>query len=106
MRSLAFAVLLGLTPLIPVVSATHPPGWKFEVAGHSGIVAIESTFITPNLAVLFDRAVLAPLTIDGHSAWGALWNIDTNTVSPLRLVSDAFCGSGGFLSNGTLVRYF
>ncbi|KDR72992.1 hypothetical protein GALMADRAFT_158624 [Galerina marginata CBS 339.88] len=41
--------------------------------------------------------------IDGHSAWGALWNLKTNTASPLRLVTDTFCATGGFLSNGTMV---
>ncbi|KAJ6615474.1 glyoxal oxidase precursor [Mycena sp. CBHHK59/15] len=41
--------------------------------------------------------------INGHSAWGGLWNLETNTVTALDVVSDTFCASGGLLSNGTMV---
>ncbi|KAF8964984.1 hypothetical protein BDZ97DRAFT_1904260 [Flammula alnicola] len=44
-----------------------------------------------------------PLVINNASARGALWNLETNTASPLRVISDTFCASGGFLSNGTMV---
>lgn len=78
-------------------------GWHFVQNGTSGVIALESTIISDTLALFFDRGTDAPLQIDGHSAWGALWNLETNTASPLRLVSDTLCASGGFLSNGTLV---
>ncbi|KNZ74338.1 hypothetical protein J132_07195 [Termitomyces sp. J132] len=52
---------------------------------------------------MFDRPQNDPLQLNGFSVWGAFWHFETNTVSPVSLISDSFCGSGGFLSNGTMV---
>lgn len=95
------AVFLAIS--VSPLSGLAQPSWKFVQNGTSGMVALESIFINPNLAVIFDRATNGPLQIDGHAAWGALWNMKTNQPTPLRLISDAFCGTAGFLSNGTLV---
>ncbi|KAJ6470090.1 glyoxal oxidase N-terminus-domain-containing protein [Mycena vitilis] len=85
-------------------AAPSAPQWKFTEVGNSGIVALESIVVSPTLAVFFDRASNDPLrTPDGKVAWGALWNMETNTVKPLKLVSDSFCASGALLSNGTMV---
>ncbi|KAF9449109.1 copper radical oxidase, partial [Macrolepiota fuliginosa MF-IS2] len=59
--------------------------------------------ISDTLAIFYDRATSDPLQIDGHTAWGAFWNLETNTASPIRLVSDSFCASGSYLSNGTMI---
>lgn len=77
--------------------------WNFVQNGTTGIVALEAIVVSPTLAVLFDRAQNDPLQINGHGAWGALWNFETNTATPLDLLSDSFCASGGILSNGTMV---
>jgi hypothetical protein len=79
-------------------------GWNFVQNGTTGIVALESIIVSDTLAIFFDRAANDPLQINGHSAWGALWNLETNTASPLNPVTDSFCGSGTMLSNGTMVR--
>lgn len=80
-------------------------GWHFVQNGTSGVIALEAMIVSDTLAVFFNSAVDDPLQIDGHPAWGALWNMETNTASPLRLVSDSFCASGSFLSNGTMVGF-
>jgi hypothetical protein len=96
-------------PLVPLVvgatSAAAASGWEFVQNGTSGIIALEVMVVSPTLAIFFDRASNDPLMIDGHAAWGALWNFETNTASPLRVLSDTFCGSGAFLSNGTMVLF-
>jgi hypothetical protein len=75
--------------------------------GNSGIVALEAIIVSPTLAVFFDRATNDPLTTaDGKVAWGALWNLETNTATPLKLITDSFCASGALLSNGTMVGFF
>lgn len=98
-----------LAVLIAVCSATAAPTptpeWKFNLVGAPGIVAIELMVISENLVAFFDRATNNPLQIDNHTAWGALWNTDTNTAIPLDLASDTFCATGGWLSNGTMVRF-
>ncbi|KAF7768273.1 CAZyme family AA5 [Agaricus bisporus var. burnettii] len=82
---------------------TEGKGWHFVQNGTTGIVALESIIVSDTLAIFFDRATNDPLEIDGHPAWGALYNLETNTASPLNVTTDAFCGSGSFLSNGTMV---
>ena len=80
-------------------------GWHFVQNGTSGIVALESIIVSDNLAIFFDRATNDPLQVNGHTAWGSLYNLETNTASPLDLITDSFCASGGFLSNGTMVIF-
>ncbi|KAJ7174593.1 glyoxal oxidase N-terminus-domain-containing protein [Mycena filopes] len=78
-------------------------GWQFVQNGTSGILALEAIIVSPTLAVFFDFAATgAPLQINNHSAWGALWNLETNEATALDVVSDTFCASGGLLSNGTM----
>ena len=100
---------LSLFSLVPffahLASAlTEAPAWRFNLkAESSGIVALESVIVNPNLALFFDRASDDPLQINGHPAWGALFNLQTAEVSPLNVVTNSFCASGAFLSNGTMV---
>lgn len=78
--------------------------WHFVQNGTSGVLALETIFISQTLALFFNSASQDPLMIDGHSAWGALWNIETNKPTAIRVRSDSFCASGAMLSNGTMVR--
>lgn len=99
MRSL---LSFSLLPLL-VTAAPSPQGWHFVQNGTTGIIPIEAIVVSPTLAILFDRVQGDPLQINEHTAWGALWNFETNTATPLDVVSDTWCGSGGLLSNGTMV---
>ncbi|KAG6817321.1 hypothetical protein H0H87_010338 [Tephrocybe sp. NHM501043] len=101
MHSLLFLSLLSAAS--PILAAPAPAEWTFVQNGTTGIVVIEAIVVSPTLAITFDRAQNDPLQLNGVGAWGALWNFETNTAMPLSLVSDSFCGSGGFLSNGTMV---
>ncbi|KAJ7512721.1 glyoxal oxidase N-terminus-domain-containing protein [Mycena galericulata] len=95
--SLAYLLLSG-------AAETAAPAWQFVEKGLSGIVALEAIVVSPTLVVMFDRATNDPLhTPDGKVAWGQLWNLETNKVTALKLVSDSFCASGAILSNGTMV---
>ncbi len=78
-------------------------GWHFVQNGTSGILALEAIVVSPTLAIFFDRATNDPMEINGHPAWGAVWNFETNTATALDVVSDSFCASGSILSNGTMV---
>ncbi|KAF8528732.1 glyoxal oxidase precursor [Gautieria morchelliformis] len=93
---------ISLFSLLGVVAGAGA-GWHFVQNGTSGVVALETIVVSPTLAIIFDKASNDPLMVNGHAAWGALWNFETNTASPLDVVSDSFCASGGFLSNGSMV---
>ncbi|KAF7325737.1 hypothetical protein MKEN_00424100 [Mycena kentingensis (nom. inval.)] len=95
---------LGLSLYLSTVAA-HIFNWTLVQNGTSGIVAIELVPVSPTLMLMFDRtdegnALLLP---DGTPAWAALWNLDTNTPTALSTLTDTFCASAGFISNGTLV---
>ncbi|KAJ7174592.1 glyoxal oxidase N-terminus-domain-containing protein [Mycena filopes] len=85
-------------------------GWQFVQNGTSGILALEAIIVSPTLAVFFDFAATgAPLQINNHSAWGALWNLETNEATALDVVSDTFCASGGLLEqrdDGQQTRWY
>ena len=89
--------------LLAAAASAAAAGWEFVEVGQSGVIALEVIIVSPTLAIFFDRATNDPLMIDGHAAWGALWNLETNKASALNLVTDTFCASGAFLSNGTMV---
>ncbi|KAH9854783.1 glyoxal oxidase precursor [Lenzites betulinus] len=86
------------------VASPSVPGWRFDLkAQRSGIVALEAIVVSPTLVLFFDRASDDPLQINNHSAWGALWNLESSTVRPLDVFSNSFCGSGALISNGSMV---
>ncbi|EJD50467.1 glyoxal oxidase precursor [Auricularia subglabra TFB-10046 SS5] len=101
MKALLFVVLgFALTSL----SAPSLPQWRFDLKeATSGIVALEAIVVSPTLVIFFDRASDDPLQINNHSAWGALWNLETSTVQPLDVLTNSFCASGALLSNGSMV---
>ena len=90
---------------VPISSAASAsPRWSFELLNHnSGIVVQQSVVVSPTLVLLFDRASDDPLQINGHSAWGALWNLETHAVTALDVVTNSWCAGGALLSNGTMV---
>ncbi|KAJ7359136.1 glyoxal oxidase N-terminus-domain-containing protein [Mycena albidolilacea] len=95
--SLAYLLFLG-------AASPAAPSWKFVLKGTSGIVGLEAIVVSPTLVVMFDRAANDPLhTPDGKVAWAALWNLETNKATPLKLLTDSFCASGALISNGTMV---
>lgn len=88
------------------IAATEA-SWSFELQNTtSGVLALESIVVSPTLAIFFDRATDDPLQINNHSAWGALWDLETSTVQPLDLITNSFCASGALLSNGTMVCHY
>ncbi|KAF8606041.1 hypothetical protein BDV93DRAFT_438131 [Ceratobasidium sp. AG-I] len=63
--------------------------------------------VTTNDTVLvIDRKENNPLLkTNGKPAWGAVWNLNSNTPRPLNIITHSFCSSGNFLSNGTLANF-
>ena len=102
MKFPTLSLILSIVPLVGTVSSE--PGWRFNLKNQtSGIVALESIVVSPTLALFFDRASDDPLQINGHSAWGALWNLESNNVTALNVITNSFCAAGAMLSNGTMV---
>ncbi|KAF5352218.1 hypothetical protein D9758_009233 [Tetrapyrgos nigripes] len=93
-----------LASAIPsTISQSEGLGWHFVQNGSTQLTALEAIVVSPTLLVVFDRVLGDPLQINGHQAWGALWNTETNNVTAIDVVTDTFCATGGILSNGTML---
>ncbi|KAJ7185690.1 glyoxal oxidase precursor [Mycena filopes] len=99
--------MLSLLPLLLTLGAAAAQRtiqWTFVQNGTSGVIPVELITISPTHMLLYDRADGNPLLLpDGTKAWAALWDLQTNTPTPLDTITDTFCAGGAFISNGTLV---
>lgn len=78
--------------------------WSLSTEGETGVHAMQLSIISATQAIIIDKVEHNPLTIRGHPAWGALYDLRTNKARPLDLHSNSFCAGGSFLSNGSLVN--
>ena len=85
---------------------TVPHGWTLVQKGTTGVNAMQLAIVSATHALIMDKVEHNPLTVNdkGHPAWGALFNLNTCAVTPLRVQSNSFCAGGAFLGNGTLVN--
>jgi hypothetical protein len=85
--------------------ATLPlPEWSLVQKGTTGVHAMQLAIISSTHALIVDKVQHNPLTISGHPAWAALYNLETHAVKPLAMESNSFCAGGTFLGNGTLIN--
>lgn len=95
----------GVQPFLAAQMATLPsPGWTLVQKGTTGVHAMQLAIISPTHALIVDKVEHNPLTISGHPAWAALYNLQTHAVKPLAMESNSFCAGGTFLGNGTLIN--
>ncbi|KAG1754392.1 putative copper radical oxidase [Suillus lakei] len=113
----AFVVTEGHTTLPLTLDLSNPatqPGqiqtfasqtqWTLEQKGVTGVSAMQLTVISDTHALIIDKVEHNPVSIGGHPAWAALFNLRTYAVRPLKVESNSFCAGGTFLSNGTLIN--
>ncbi|KAI0261380.1 glyoxal oxidase N-terminus-domain-containing protein [Gloeopeniophorella convolvens] len=94
-------------PTTAAQGATPPSsgGWELVQKGTTGVNAMQLAIISPSHALIMDKVEHNPLTTDKkRPAWGALYNLETHTLTPLHVKSNSFCAGGTFLGNGTLVN--
>lgn len=73
----------------------------YQVVGNS-VVAAQQLFLGDDHQVyIIDKAENNPTQINGHAAWAAVYDLDTNTATPLEVITNTFCACGGLLGNGT-----
>ncbi|TCD66011.1 hypothetical protein EIP91_001911 [Steccherinum ochraceum] len=85
-------------------AGTAQQPWNLEQVGSTGVHAMQLAVISNSHAIIIDKVEHNPLTISGHPAWGALYNLNTHSVKPLNVKSNSFCAGGTFLSNGTMIN--
>ncbi|KAF8077677.1 copper radical oxidase [Lyophyllum atratum] len=78
--------------------------WTLTQKGTTGVHAMELAIISSSHAIIIDKVEHNPLTISGHPAWAALYNLHTHAVRPLAMQSNSFCAGGTFIGNGTFIN--
>ncbi|KAE9399120.1 hypothetical protein BT96DRAFT_920339 [Gymnopus androsaceus JB14] len=113
MYRICLRALITLLLLVPLALASDHGGvssrafvdgpWSLVQQGTTGVSAMQLVVVSETSAVIFDKVEHNPLMVDGHIAWGAELNINTQTVRALNLTSNSWCATGSFIGNGTLV---
>ncbi|THU84079.1 hypothetical protein K435DRAFT_971328 [Dendrothele bispora CBS 962.96] len=98
-RALLTSALFGSAAVAQFASGE----WSLVQDGTSGVSALEMAVVSETTVMILDKVEHNPLQTTGHFAWGAELDLITRTVRPLNPTSNTWCGTGSFLSNGTMV---
>ncbi|CAE6500679.1 unnamed protein product [Rhizoctonia solani] len=79
--------------------------WTLSLGGSTGVAAMQMTVATETNVVIIDKFEQNPLHDENdRPVWGAVYSTVSNTARPLHVVTNSFCATGTWLSNGTLVN--
>jgi len=97
---------IGIRPLFfeYQMASLPSPKWSLVQVGVTGVHAMQLAIISSTHAIIVDKVEHNPLTISGHPAWAALYNLNTHAVKPLEMRSNSFCAGGTFLSDGRMIN--
>jgi hypothetical protein len=105
MRSTPVLAVSDRPPAKPLARESPPTSqWTLIQKGSTGVHAMQLAVISDTHALIVDKVEHNPLTISGHPAWAALYDLRTHTVKPLKMQSNSFCAGGSFIGNGTLIN--
>jgi hypothetical protein len=90
-------------------------GLATTVAGQNAgsIVEVGDTLVSAMMMFLgneekmyiLDKAEGNAVQIDGHPAWGAVWDLNSHTATTMTVLTNTFCASGMHLPNGSYVTF-
>ncbi|KAJ1307166.1 hypothetical protein OPQ81_001283 [Rhizoctonia solani] len=79
--------------------------WTLGIGGETGVAAMQMTVATSTNVVIIDKFEQNHLHDENDkSVWGAVYSTVSDTARPLHLVTNSFCATGTWISNGTLVN--
>lgn len=77
---------------------------RLAQTGELGVSAMQISVVDDSHMIIIDKVEHNTLTVNGHPAWGSIYNFNTGKERPLDLQSNSFCAGGSWLSNGTLIN--
>ena len=93
-----------LLALLGSVLAAQNIAGTFQIIGDSGVGAMLTVQATPNTVFIVDKTEKNVLQVAGHSAWATAYDLRTNTIRPMDIVTNTFCAAGVILGNGTILN--
>ncbi|KDQ22213.1 hypothetical protein PLEOSDRAFT_1109334 [Pleurotus ostreatus PC15] len=103
LRFSSFLALLHCTMLAGAVPFAAGK-WKLVQEGNTGVSAMQLAVVSETKAIIFDKVEANPLQTNGHSAWSAEIDLPSRTVRALNPITNTWCATGSFLSNGTFIH--
>ncbi|PPQ82148.1 hypothetical protein CVT24_012476 [Panaeolus cyanescens] len=95
------ALLLGGSVML--ASAVSPNA--FEDGGTTQVSALMMFLGNENSVYILDKAEANAAQVNGHPAWGAVWDIHERTSVVQDIRTNTFCASGMHLPNGSFVTF-
>ncbi|KAF5327246.1 hypothetical protein D9619_004587 [Psilocybe cf. subviscida] len=84
----------------PALAAT---GGTFASGGKTEVSAMMMFLGNEEKVYILDKAEGNAALINGHAAWGAVWDIETHQATTMEVRSNVFCSSGMHLPNGSFI---
>ncbi|EJU01106.1 glyoxal oxidase [Dacryopinax primogenitus] len=79
---------------------------QFQIVGNSGVSAQQMFLGTLNKVYILDKTEEnLQLQVDGFPAWGSEYDLATDTVRGMFVLSNTFCAAGASLGNGSWVNF-
>ncbi|KIM23987.1 glyoxal oxidase [Serendipita vermifera MAFF 305830] len=79
----------------------HGVANTFEIVGNSGVSAQQMFLGRPGKIYILDKTENNPVQVNGHPAWAVEYDVETNQIRPLDVVTNSFCAGGGVAGDGT-----
>ncbi|KAL4260895.1 Glyoxal oxidase [Pleurotus pulmonarius] len=100
-----FSAFIALA-LLQCVAAVPSVGgrWRLVQEGTTGVSGMQLAVVSETKAIIFDKVEANPLQTQGHAAWSAEIDLPSRTVRPLNPITNTWCATGSFLSNGTFIH--
>ena len=76
----------------------------FEEIGTSGVSAQQIYLGTANKVYIVDKVENNPITVNDHPAWATEYDISTNQIRAMDVVTNTFCAGGAYLGDGRLIN--
>ena len=87
----------------PSSDANVTSSWSLVEAGKLGVSALQLVVVGSSSVVILDRQEGNPLQWNGQPAMGQWLNLATNKTAAFGVYSNALCGLGSIVSNGSII---
>ncbi|KAJ7651007.1 copper radical oxidase variant A [Roridomyces roridus] len=89
--------------LAPTVFAAK--AGSFEVLGDTLVSAMMLFLGNNDKVYIMDKAEGNAAQVNGHPAWGSVWDLNTNKAEVMEIKTNTFCSSGHHLPNGSFATF-
>ncbi|KAF8211273.1 glyoxal oxidase N-terminus-domain-containing protein [Mycena galopus ATCC 62051] len=93
---------LWLSFLPPAFAAT---AGSFEQVGNTLVSAMMMFLGNNDKVYIIDKAEANAAQVNGHPAWGSVWDIATQQTTVMDISTNTFCSSGYHVPNGSFVTF-